>query len=352
MANYTLRMSGAAAAFIAALFALTPSSSLAQNKLAKIITVEQRSSELDRVFFGRVRARETVDFAFQVGGQILMLPVEEGQPIREGDLIAELDLEPFELDLATAEATLDQDRDDFIRLSSLSSNVVSQTSVDDAETAVRLSEISLQDAQRSLRLATLKSPFDGILASRQVPNFSTVSAGEPVVRLHDMSDLRVEIEVPEILFQQAGQDPNVSLEVEFPASDKRYQMEFREIDAETSDVGQSFLITLGMAPPEDLFVLPGSSATVYVQFLSDEAPIVIPAAAIVFDTSGDPSVLVFEPTGADSGTVRRTAIEIAPERTGAVQVLSGLEPGLEIVAAGAALLEDGETVDRFTEFAR
>ncbi|MEL6169211.1 MAG: efflux RND transporter periplasmic adaptor subunit [Pseudomonadota bacterium] len=324
----------------------------AQEILAKIGSVQTREAEPQRVFFGRVKARQTVDFAFQVGGQIVDLPIDEGQPIAAGTLIAQLDLEPFELALARAVTERNDARADFERFQQLSGSAVSQVTIDDAETQAELAEIGVLDAERSLRLATLNAPFDGIVARRMVPNFSTISAGTAVVRLHDMSDLRIEIEVPELVFQRVGENPEVSLKVEFPASPKLYDAEFREVAAETTQVGQSFQLTVGLEPPEDLFVLPGSSATVYAELLNQEVSLILPQAALVFDPDGAPSVMVFEPTGAATGTVTRTPVEIEPDPSGAVRVISGLSAGTEIVTAGAALLNDGDAVERFTGFTR
>ncbi|MEM1101110.1 MAG: efflux RND transporter periplasmic adaptor subunit [Pseudomonadota bacterium] len=326
----------------------TPAS--AQARPVVLAEVQAVSEGSERVFFGRVKARQTVDLAFQVGGQILRFPVDEGQPIAEGALVAELDLEPFELSLARARAQLDQAQDDFNRLRQLSGSTVSQVTIDDAETAVELNAIAVRDAERALSLATLRAPFDGIVARRNVPNFTTTAAGSPVVRLHDMSDLRVEIEVPEVLFQPAGRNPDVALEVAFAASDRRYPLAFREVIAETTQIGQSFRLTLGMTPPEDLFLLPGASATVFARMLGEERSLVIPAAALVFDPGGAASVFVFEPAGAESGAVRRQPVEIGATRAGAVEVTAGLAGGEEIVAAGAALLSDGDAVTRFAGF--
>ncbi|MEM8643651.1 MAG: efflux RND transporter periplasmic adaptor subunit, partial [Pseudomonadota bacterium] len=249
--------------------ALSVTTSSAQDRPVSLIQLEALDGTAERVFFGRVKARQTVDLAFQVSGQILQLPVEEGQPIAEGALIAALDLEPFELSVARAQAQYDQAQDDLERLQRLSGSTVSQVTIDDAETALELNRISLRDAERALSLATLKAPFDAIIARRSLPNFTTINAGTPVVRIHDMSDLRIEIEVPEVLFQQAGRDPNVMLEVEFAASDTRYLLEFREVVAETTQIGQSFKLTLGMEPQEELFVLPGASATVYARMVDE-----------------------------------------------------------------------------------
>jgi len=319
-------------------------------RLAKLIEVSSGKSALTRVFFGTVAARETVDLSFQVGGQIVAFPVTEGEPIAEGGLIAMLDLEPFELSLDQARVEKEQADRTLDRLKKLEGNTVSQVSVDDAETQSSLAAIAVRNAERSLRNATLKAPFAGLVARRHVPNFSAIAAGTAVVRLHDMSDLRVEIDVPEVLFQKAGEDPDVDLWAKFPASNRRFELEPREFTAETSDVGQTFRITLGMTPPDDIVVLPGSSVEVTATLNQAGDTILIPASAVLTGNDGQASVMVFTPAGAEEGTVSHVPIEIAPLNTGAIRVVSGLEPGQEIVASGAAMLRDGDAVKRFTAF--
>lgn len=319
--------------------------------LAKIISVSAMDGSVTRNFFGQVAARETVDLAFQVGGQVIEFPVVEGLPVAEGGLIARLDLEPFELALDQAVAQQDQATRTLDRLQQLQGSTVSQASVDDAKTQADLAAIAVRNAERSLEQATLLAPFEALVATRNVANFSTLAAGTPVVRLHDMSELRVEIDVPEVLFQTAGENPDVDLWAKFPASDKRYVLETREFNAETSPVGQTFRITLGMAPPDDLIVLPGSSVTVTATINGADPRPEIPASAILTANDGTAQVLVFEPSGADEGEVQLTPIEISATPTGSVEVVSGLTEGQEIVASGVALLSDGMRVRRFTGFA-
>jgi len=242
--------------------------------------------------------------------------------------------------VSTDEATAESDEDD--------------AEADDAETAASLAKVNLKNAERSLRNATLSAPFDALVAMRSVSNFETISAGTAIARLHDMSDLRMEIDVPEILFQRAGEDPDVSLLAKFFGSDELFPLETREFNAQTTDVGQSFTITLGMAPQPGLLVLPGSSVEV-VATLNEGAPFMeIPYTAVIFDDSGNTEVMVFEPeggeAGADEGVVRRMAIETTTNNNGALLVTSGLEPGVEVVASGAAFLTDGQVVRRFTGF--
>ncbi len=322
----------------------------ATSRLAKVIEVDAGPAETTRRFFGHVVAKETVDLAFQVGGQVVEFPVVEGAPIAANGLIARLDLEPFQLALDQAKVQLAQAERTFERLNRLRGGAVSEVSVQDAETQRDLAKIAVQDAERSLREATLFAPFDALVASRTVAKFSSVSAGAPVVRLHDMSELRVNIEVPEVMFQQAGENPDVEVSAVFPASDRRFQLETREFNAETSSVGQTFRITLGMEPPSGLVVLPGSSVTVFATFKGEKRKPRVPASAIVTAPNGSTSVMVFSPTSEKLGLVRATPVKIAASTDGRLIVVEGLKAGDEIVASGAAMLTDGETVRRFEGF--
>lgn len=147
--------------------------------VVKLTTVNAAGGELRRVFFGKVVARETVDLAFQVGGQILDFPVEEGASVAQGAVIARMDLEPFTLALDEAKARVAQANRIVERYEQLVGSAISATNLEDALTEAELAGIALRNAERSLKNATLHAPFDAIVAARLVPNFSTVAAGTP-----------------------------------------------------------------------------------------------------------------------------------------------------------------------------
>lgn len=335
---------------ILALSIAAPAAAQENLKLVKLVEVTTSKSEITRQFFGHVAAKETVDLAFQVGGQVIDIPIVEGEPVAEGATIAQLDLEPFEIALDQALVQKDQADRTLERLQKLQGSSVSQVTVDDAETQTKLAEIAVRNARRSLNDAKLMAPFDALVAARNVAKFSTIAAGTPVARLHDMSELRVEIDVPEVLFQRAGRDPDVELWAKFPSSEDRFKLETREFNAETSQVGQTFQITLGMQPPENLVVLPGSSVTVFATLFGGPETLRIPNSAVITRNDGTPIVMVFEPDTANEGTVSAVEVTITPSPNGLVYVTGGLEVGQEVVASGANLLSDGERVLRFTGF--
>ena len=334
-----------------ALAPLSPVSAKETLKPVKIIPAEAGGAEVTRQFFGHVVARQTVDLAFQVGGQLVEFPVIEGEVLTKGGLVARLDLETFELSLKQAKVQKDQADRTLKRLQQLSDSTASQVRIDDAATQVALADVAVKNAEFALKHATLSAPFDALVAARNVANFTTIGAGTPVVRLHDMSDIRIEVDIPEVLFLRAEQSPDVQILAKFPSSDQLFPLTVREFNAETSKVGQSYRVTLGMTPPEDLRILPGASATVIARIKGEHASaILLPKTAVFVDEAGQPSVLVFSPKGASEGTLRKVAVEVAPAPGDGILVLSGLEPGNEIVAAGGAALKDGQKVRRFAGF--
>ena len=313
-------------------------------KPVKLMELSSRPVVQRRQFFGQVTARQTVDLAFQVGGQLEILEAEEGTSKPKGELVAQLDISGYERAVAQAQVNYDKAQRDAERFESLSGQAVSAVQVRDAETQLRLAEIALESAQDDLEHATLKAPFDALVARRLVANFQTVSPGTPVVRLHDVSELRVDIQVPEVLFRQAGADVDVRFLAQFPGDDRMYPLEMREFETETSSVGQTYRITLGFDESPGNFVFPGASVTVYAT-LEGEKPdgVILPATALVYDASGKAAVMVF-----DDGIVRRTPVRIELRDDGQLYMIEGPADGTQIVMTGASQLRDGQAARPFT----
>ena len=181
---------------------LTPSGDVAPIRAVKLIQAGGEAAALERVFFGQVAARETVDLSFEVGGRLTMFDAQEGQFLDQGVQIAAMDLAPFERAVERATLQLAQANRDLTRAQTLvQSNAASATQAENVETVRDLAAVSLREATDALADATLAAPFRALVASRLTPNFANVTPGQPIVRLHDMSEVRVEIDVPERLFQ-------------------------------------------------------------------------------------------------------------------------------------------------------
>ena len=319
-------------------------------RAVKLIKAGGEAQQLERVFFGQVAARETVDLSFEVGGRLTMFDAQEGQFLDEGALIAAMDLAPFERAVERATLQLAQANRDLTRVQTLvQSNAASATQAENAQTARDLAAVSLREATDALEDAALHAPFRALVASRLTPNFANVSPGQPIVRLHDMSEVRVEIDVPERLFQSLSDVSALSFVGSSPLFEDEVPLTLREFNAETQSIGQSYRVTLALPSAQvPLTIIPGASMTVMARLGSGDAKaITLPVPAVTMTGEGA-QVMVYSPDeGKETGTVALVPVTVA-SANGAQITVTGLGAEQWVVGAGIQMLRDGETVRPFT----
>jgi RND family efflux transporter MFP subunit len=305
------------------------------------------ATTIERQLYGRVVARETVDLAFEVGGRLDRLLPEEGQRVAAGATLAVLDLEGFRRSAERAALNLDMAQRDAERALLLSERAVGPESrAEDSITARDLAEIALRDAEAALADATLTAPFDALVAARLTPPQSIVPAGQPILRLHDMSELRVEIDLPERLFvTYGGLDALRFAARGGDGVDVALRLVAFQPDA--ARVGQSYRVTLAFVDMPSAAVLPGASVNVLAQVPASTAGAAVPATAVLAQNDRSTAVMVLDGEGPEL-TVREVPVTITSQ-TGTGFVVEGLEAGAEIVAVGAHRLTAGQTVRRFTD---
>lgn len=323
----------------------------AENVLVRVTEVGSTDTRQERVFFGRTVARQTIDLAFQVDGQIVEFPLNEGEEVPQGDMLARLDQQPFEIAAEQARLQEAQAQREADRAEQLGRNI-SVAQRENARTQADLAATARKSADLALERATLLAPFDAVISQRLVANYSTVAAGQPVVRLHDMSQLRIEVSVPERVVREVGLDLDIELFVRFSGQGELFPVKYVESDIETGAVAGTYKVTLGMEPLADQLVLPGYSVAVVMRrsAAAQGNRFVVPLDAVGTDPQGAHYALRFDPGEGDSGRLSRVAVEIEATDTGDIAVTSGLNRGDLIVSAGLFQLADGQSVRRFKGF--
>ncbi|MEP3048900.1 MAG: efflux RND transporter periplasmic adaptor subunit [Roseibium sp.] len=316
---------------------------------ARIFTVSDQMGLVERRFAGRVEAVQTVDLSFQVSGRLVELPVLESQRVSAGDIIAKLDTTDY--DRAVREATInaDQAKRDLARLETLKDrSVISESSYDDQKNKYDLAVETLKEARQNLEYTELRAPFDGIVSVRLIDNFTTVNVRTPIVRMHDVSEVQVDINVAEALFGRVTESEVSSVEARFPAyGDKMFPLTYREHSTQVDEVAQTYRVTLAMPKNGAEELAPGMTASVSVKFLPEglelDDLILIPSNAIAVDGDGKSYVWRFDDT---TGAVSKAPVEVGTIMRDFITVRSGLEVGDEIVSAGVAYLSEGQIVRR------
>lgn len=326
--------------------ARTPSGDQAPMPAVRLLEVDTKRLVRSRSFFGRVSARETTELSFEVKGRLIDFSVREGTRLERGDVVARLDAAPFERAVRRAKLNLEKARREQKRAEKLAkTRAGTAVRAEDTATAADLAKVALADAREDLEDTVLVAPFDALVSKRIGTEFSNITPGQAIVSLHDMSEVRVEIDIPERVFLSVADPGIIAFEGELP-NGKVTVLSLAEFEAQTGPIGQSFRVALVIPPEDATGLIPGASMTVHAALPMEDAGAALPASAILSASDRAFEVMVFVPTSGDLGVIERRAVELNTPGGTAFRAL-GLKNGELIVSVGGHLLAHGQTVRRY-----
>jgi len=310
------------------------------------------ASEVLSVYAGEVRARYEPALAFRIAGKVTRVQVDVGQAVKKGQPLAELDAADVALQLEAARAALASAESDYALARSeleryqslLDRQLVSRSMYDTRASALQAAEARVRQARAQARVsdnqagyAVLRAPADGVIAQRLVEAGQVVAAGQTVFLLAQDGDREVLISVPE----QSAADfsPGRALAVElWSAPGKRLPATLREISPAADAQARTFAARVSFEAG-DARAEVGQSARVYA--LQDgPATLSVPLSAL-HQKEGQPALWVVDPA---TSTVKLTPVKTGAFGESLVPVVSGLEAGQWVVAAGVHLLLEGQKV--------
>ncbi|MDA1075521.1 MAG: efflux RND transporter periplasmic adaptor subunit [Proteobacteria bacterium] len=309
---------------------------------AKLFQVSARQVSTTHDFVGRLDAAQTVDVSFEVDGEIVQLPVREGQAIAKGELIASLDPTDFQLAVKEAEVQLRLATQDMQRKTTLlRERGISESIVDDARAVFELAQVRLSQSRERLADSRIAAPFDAFVARRYADNHTKVRVGDKVARLSDLNELKVVASLPEQLVATVTPERVVSVTARFDfLPGEHFELTYRENTGEANPVAQTYEVTFTMARSEESNLLPGMTAQVRIELkanLTNEG-IVVPTTALSSEPDGRFFVWVFDPA---TSLVSKRLVSVSGAIDEGVGIASGLADGDLVVAAGASQLQQG-----------
>jgi membrane fusion protein, multidrug efflux system len=302
-----------------------------------------------RQFPGEVRADQRAELSFLVPGPLVDLPIQEGQTIEAGALLARIDPRELRNERDGRRSDRDEASSQFDRIArAFASQAVTAAERDQAQARLQVANAELARAEKRLEDTDLRAPFAGRVARRFVENFQTVQVGQPILLLEDITRLEVRIQLPEqdVVRLPAGESMlgaevgNVSFEA-LPG--RQFPVTVKELETRADPQTNTYRVVLSLPRPEEGSILPGMSAN----FVPNEEVVEIrpayflPVGALQATPDGASFVWVLDPLHA---TVQRRPVLIGSLSGRSIQVLEGLSVGDRVVIAGAAYLAEGETV--------
>ncbi|WP_165390209.1 efflux RND transporter periplasmic adaptor subunit [Thalassococcus sp. S3] len=381
---------------------------------AKVVTVQQTSSEIRRSYPALVLPSAEVELSFQVSGRVIQLPVRGAMQVAEGDLIAALDPRDFETQVvqlesqrdqanaelsalrtgaraeeivaleaavASAQAQVDQARDQAVRTRELAqrgvvasarleqdeaslrvaeANLQAQMEqlqigraggrpeeIQAAEAAIRGLEAQLQVARNNLDYTTLEAPFDGVIARRDIENFSNIQAGQSVALLQALNIVHLSFDVPgaDVTRLTANGPDAITNQVVFDALPGQvFDSETVEFSVQADAATQTYRGRVAVTIPENAFILPGMVGRVLASTPGNLKDLMIPLTSVAAGPDGEPFVWIV----GENGSVAQRSVELGDMSGDRVVVKDGLEAGETIIAAGVSQIIDGMTIRPIT----
>ncbi len=296
--------------------------------------------ETTRCYSGVVRAAHEVNLGFKTPGQIARILVAEGDFVRRGQLLAELDDADYRLAVEALQIQYDQLRDEVERTQRLfEQRSVSANDFEKARAGLRQLGIQLQANRNKLDYTKLHAPADGYVRAVNFSPAEMVDAGTALLSLLDVSHMEVGVDIPAVEYQRRDRFT-------------RFTCRAAGIDGETplqlaglppkADGNQLYHLTLAFAARPDRQLTAGMNVEVRIA-MADTARrqgFALPLGAVFLE--GDtPSVWVL---GADSTVRRRAVVLDNTDAEGRAVIREGLDGSERIVRAGVSALEEGEKV--------
>jgi membrane fusion protein (multidrug efflux system) len=296
---------------------------------------------------GSMRAVQGADLSTEESGVVAKILFENGQEVKAGDLLVELDTETEEANLRSAEAEQDLARTVYERTRRLrQNNTVPQSDLDAAESQLRKMTALVEQLKATIRKKQISAPFTGRLGIREVNLGQFVNNGDKIVSLQSLDPIFVDFLLPQQLLAAlaAGQGVSVFTDV-YPG--ETFEGKLTAINAEIDPVTRNIRLqaTLDNA---DGRLRPGMFARVQLALGEADEVVRIPVTAVLTATYGDSVFVVTEQVDEETGektlVAKQRFIRTGRSEGDFVAVVDGLAPGENVVSAGAFKLRSGTPV--------
>jgi len=303
----------------------------------RIASVTQGAVANDVTAVGNLLANESVVIRPEIAGRVTGIHFAEGQKVAAGTKLIALDAAELDAQSAASAADLLWSQQRYDRAAELyAKKFISSQALDEARSNLSRARAKVAEDEARMRKSELRAPFAGTLGLRMVSPGAYVKAGEDIVRLEDLSVVKLDFRLPEAYLAKLKRDQEVTLQVDaYPQRSfkgRTYAFE-SGLDEKTRTV-----LVRARVPNPGGELKPGMFARVSVTLGVEAGALSIPEQAIVPRGS---QTFVFRVV---DGKAVQTEVETGSRRPGMVQIVKGLAAADRVVTDGHQKLQTGMPV--------
>ena len=310
-----------------------------------LVRVRPLSEDVEAV--GSLRSRQGTVVRAEVGGRVTQINFRDGQRIRKGQLLVQLDDRLQRAQVQQAQAELSIAETNHRRNSELvSKGFISRRGVDESAAAVQVAQAKAELARATAARLRVLAPFDGVAGLRNISVGDYLKEGSDIVNLEDMAAMYVDFRLPERL--QARVRPGQSARVQVEAlPDRAFAAVVQAVDPQIDADGRSLNVR-GCIDNRLLQLRPGMFARVNTRLGDDRPALMVPEEAVVSQGGRQSVIRLLRAEGKDGQpgwTSQRADVQTGTRLAGQVEIVRGLADGDRIVTAGQQRIQrDGAPV--------
>ncbi|MGF1455179.1 MAG: efflux RND transporter periplasmic adaptor subunit [Alphaproteobacteria bacterium] len=298
------------------------------------VTVTQEETRIEAV--GTARARASATLYPATGGEVVDVLFTAGDFVEQGSALVRLNDDEQKLAVRLAEVSVKEAEQLLARYRRIEdTGAVSDSQIDEAQTALEAARLRLDQAEVALRDRTIVAPFAGFLSLTDIDPGVRITPTTAIAQIDDRRVLFVDFAAPEQVFTRIKPGDAVGA-VPFADPDQLYTAEVVKVDSRIDPDRRTFTVRAAVDNVDDV-LRPGMSFQIAVTFPGPSYP-TVPEAAILWGSDGSYLWAV------EDGVVTQIPVGIVARRRGQVLVRGEIAEGAVIVAEGVQKVREGVKV--------
>jgi membrane fusion protein (multidrug efflux system) len=314
-----------------------------ESEAVKRVSVEAAEVKLGAISttvsaLGTLQASQSVTIQPEIAGKVARVGFREGDRVKAGDVLIELDQSILGAELDQAKTMLELADVNYRRADTLAKQGIGTARLrDEGSATFQNARTAVELAKARLQKTVIAAPFAGVIGLSDVTVGRFLNVGDRIVNLEAIDPLKVDFRVPELLLGSVRVGQPVSIAVDaFP--EKPFVGEVYAIDPLVDVEGRAVRLRARVANPDGA-LRPGLFARVRLTIDRRQNAMLVPESALV-PQGQDRFVYLIE-----DDTVTFTKVATGERNAGEVEITSGLKPGDRIVSGGQLKLFDGAAVE-------
>jgi membrane fusion protein (multidrug efflux system) len=304
----------------------------------EIVTVSRGTLARTTTVSGILEPLRTVGVNAQMSGALLSVNVEEGNYVRAGQTLAQIDAREIEAQLKSATAALDLAESTAKRSDELwKQRIITAQEYERDRANLASSQATLDGLRTRIGYATVKAPISGVVTEKRLETGDIVSPNTRLFSVADMSMLvsRVMVSELDVPLLKAGDVVDVTVDA---LGGSRVPGRIRRVFPAADSATRLVPVEVALSGSAISSLRPGNTIRSVFRLGSRNDAMLIPTRAVMGPVGARAVVVVRQ------GKSERRLIRVGPDIDGTTEVLEGLAVGDTVIVAGQALLRDGSPV--------